>query len=169
MYYTIYKVTNLINGKFYIGKHQTENIDDSYYGSGKAIKEAIKKYGKENFKKSILHIFNNELEMTKMEKEIITEDMVKDKNSYNIGIGGEGGAQFIGKKHNQETKEKLRLKAKVRKLNDETKKKISESLKGRVLSEESKKKISDAAKCRSEDIRRKISEKLKEYHKNKNK
>lgn len=39
MYYTIYKTTNLINGKYYIGKHQTENIYDNYYGSGVALEK----------------------------------------------------------------------------------------------------------------------------------
>lgn len=44
--YTVYKTTNIINGKYYIGVHKTTNPNDSYLGSGKAIKEAIKKYGK---------------------------------------------------------------------------------------------------------------------------
>jgi hypothetical protein len=48
----IYKTTNLINNKIYIGKSNTNNSD--YLGSGKRLKLAIKKYGKENFKKEML-------------------------------------------------------------------------------------------------------------------
>lgn len=54
MYGYIYKTTNLINGKFYIGKHKSEKYDPSYYGSGKIIRLAIKKYGLENFKNEVL-------------------------------------------------------------------------------------------------------------------
>lgn len=167
MYYTIYKTTNLINDKYYIGKHQTENPNDSYYGSGKALKNAIKIYGKINFKKEILFIFDNEDDMNKKEKELITEEFVSSKQTYNLGIGGEGGAQFNGKKHSDETKEKLRLITIGKKLSDETKNKISESLKNRVCSEETRKKLSNAAKMRSNEIRLRVSKSLKEYYKNK--
>ena len=51
MFYTIYKITNLINNKFYIGKHQTNNVDDEYMGSGKLITAAIKKYGANSFER----------------------------------------------------------------------------------------------------------------------
>ena len=41
IFYGIYKITNLVNGKMYIGKHQTDNIDDNYFGSGKILKYAL--------------------------------------------------------------------------------------------------------------------------------
>lgn len=51
-YYYIYKITNKINHKIYYGQHTTSNLDD-YMGSGKALHNAFKKYGKENFEKKI--------------------------------------------------------------------------------------------------------------------
>ena len=60
MFYTIYKITNNVNGKYYIGKHQTKDLNDGYMGSGKFIKRAIEKYGVKNFTKEIIHVFDNE-------------------------------------------------------------------------------------------------------------
>lgn len=91
MEYLIYQTTNLINGKIYIGKHKTKNINDSYLGSGKLLKCAIDKYGKENFKKEILYILDTEKEMDELEKEIIDDEFIKRDDVYNIMIGGEGG------------------------------------------------------------------------------
>jgi hypothetical protein len=91
MFYTIYKITNKINNKFYIGKHQTKDINDGYMGSGKLIKKAIKKYGIDNFKKEILFIFNNEEEMNATEKELV----IINEQSYNLCEGGKGGFSYI--------------------------------------------------------------------------
>ena len=97
MYYTVYKIINLVNGKIYIGRHKTENLDDNYYGSGTAIGKAKRKYGKENFDKEILFIFDNENDMFRKEEELVDLDFTNDPNTYNIMMGGENGFNFMGK------------------------------------------------------------------------
>lgn len=83
----VYKITNLINGKIYIGKHQTKDLDDGYMGSGKLLKQAIKKYGVENFKKDILFFCESKEEMDSKEKEIVEVG----PHTYNLCEGGKGG------------------------------------------------------------------------------
>lgn len=88
MFYTIYKITNKANGKIYIGKHQTQDLNDGYMGSGKHLKRAIAKYGLGSFTKEILHIFDNEAEMNAKEAELVTEEFVDRESTYNICVGG---------------------------------------------------------------------------------
>lgn len=140
MRYTIYQTTNKINGKIYIGKHQTENPNDAYLGSGIALRNAIKKYGIENFEKVILFDFDTEQEMNDKERELITEEFVKRKDTYNKGVGGEGGPHFKGKKHSLESRQKMGVPNK--KLSQEARQKISISNSRRIVSEETRKKIS---------------------------
>lgn len=86
MFYCVYKITNQINGKFYIGAHSTKNLDDGYMGSGKRIKYAIEKYGIENFTKEIIGFYNTKVEMYLAEK-----DLVKlGTDCYNLVEGGGG-------------------------------------------------------------------------------
>lgn len=94
MFYTIYKTTNLINGKFYIGKHKTKNLNDGYLGSGKLLKRAIKKYGIDNFHKEILHICKDEDHMNLLESILVVTD---DETNYNLCEGGKGGWGYVNK------------------------------------------------------------------------
>lgn len=55
MNHLVYQTTNKLNNKIYIGVHSTKNINDGYLGSGTALKKAVKKYGKQNFKRIILN------------------------------------------------------------------------------------------------------------------
>ena len=91
IYYTIYCTTNLINNKIYIGKHKTTDPYDDYLGSGLHITASIKKYGKENFSKEVLFIFDNAEEMELKEIELVNETFIKRSDTYNKAQGGQGG------------------------------------------------------------------------------
>jgi hypothetical protein len=95
MFYTIYQITNLIDGKIYIGKHKTKNLNDQYMGSGKHIKRAIAKHGIENFKKEILFRFDNEADMNAKEVELVTEEFCLRSDTYNLAVGGQGGFSYL--------------------------------------------------------------------------
>ena len=87
MHYFVYQITNLINGKIYIGAHRTENLNDEYMGSGNLIKQANKKYGIENFSKIILFDAESVDEMYKKEAELV----ILGSQSYNLTGGGRRG------------------------------------------------------------------------------
>jgi hypothetical protein len=93
MYYYVYQITNLLNNKVYVGKHKSTKhpFENQYYGSGKQITAAIKKYGVENFKKEVLQYCSSMEEMANKEAEIVTEDFVKRLDTYNMHKGGPGG------------------------------------------------------------------------------
>ena len=90
-FFTVYKITNMSNGMTYTGVHKTPNPNDEYMGSGTYIKRAIKKHGRENFKKEIIASFDNAVDAYKLEKELVTKDFVDNEGTYNLKPGGHGG------------------------------------------------------------------------------
>jgi hypothetical protein len=104
--HTVYKTTNSLNNKYYIGVHSTKDVHDSYLGSGSVFKKALKKYGKENFIKEILFSFDSKEEAYQKEKELITESEIRDKKTYNIALGGQGGTLGMSQCHTPEARKK---------------------------------------------------------------
>jgi hypothetical protein len=90
-YHIIYKTTCLINNKYYIGMHSTDNLEDGYMGSGKALKFSIKRYGKENHRVEILEIVENRELLAERERAIVTLSKVKNGKCMNLKVGGIGG------------------------------------------------------------------------------
>lgn len=88
-FYLIYQITNVLNGKIYIGQHKTKNPDDSYFGSGLALRKAIKKHGIENFEKRILHFARNAEELDELERSIVNEEFCRRPDTYNMIVGGD--------------------------------------------------------------------------------
>ena len=124
--YTIYKITNTLNNKIYIGVHATTNPNDSYFGSGDAIKLAIKKYGKENFTKTILFEYDNPKDAFLKESQIVNKSFIKRKDTYNK-TGGGFGSSIVTK----QTRQKLSNALKGKPLTKQRKINISKSKKGK--------------------------------------
>ena len=159
IYYYLYEVTNLVNGKTYIGQHITDDLEDGYLGSGKALKSAIKKYGRDKFKKEILLFARNEQALNILEMMAVTPEFCALKSNYNLKEGGNSG------RPNPEIREKMRQKKLgARNHNygkpktEEWKAKVSAAHKGRIASKETRLKISLAGLGRkhTEEAKRKI-------------
>jgi group I intron endonuclease len=176
IYYTVYKVTNKINGKIYIGSHKTKNLNDNYFGSEKYLIRALQKYGLESFTKEILFVFDNPEDMYAKEAEIVDENFIAEENTYNLKRGGFGGFDYVndvGKFSNPtHTREHMTMMSKkvpyetklaaLTKANQILCKMIEENggtwwespgFSNRVHSEQTKRKISEAARINSKGKR----------------
>jgi len=108
----IYKVTNILNNKIYVGKDSKNN--PKYLGSGMLLLKAIKKYGIENFKKEILCECNDKNELNEKEIFWIGELNSKPPKGYNLTIGGDGGDTFTNNPNKEQVRKKISLSNKGR-------------------------------------------------------
>lgn len=94
-----YRIDNLINEKFYYGIRTCYCFPDQdpYMGSGCHLHRAYRKYGIENFKKTILKILPTREDASDLERWIVTEELVKDPMCYNQRVGGDDQDSFFGK------------------------------------------------------------------------
>lgn len=107
-YHIIYKTTCLVTGRYYIGMHSTDNLDDGYLGSGVHLTRSVKKYGKEQHLREILEFLPNRDLLKAREEELVTEDIVRnDVLCMNLIKGGGGNDREYG--FTNKTRELLRI------------------------------------------------------------
>lgn len=136
--YDVYKITNKVNNKVYIGitskgisARWKEHIYSAEHDCPFKLHRAIRKYGKENFSVELIDFANSWEELTKKEQQYISEyNSLQDEFGYNMTEGGDG---TFGKIVSEETKEKIRQKAIGREVTEATRIKLSEA--GKIVTE----------------------------------
>jgi len=167
MYGIVFKTKNLSNGKLYIGQTTTRRKD--YIGSGKCFKCAVKKHGKESFKRINLKSCNCQEDLDFWEKQYIKIFNSLFPNGYNLNLGGNG----VGE-HSEEVKRKISEATMGKKnhnfgkiVSKETRKKMSVANKDYIFTEEHRKNLSESmigeknhnfGKPRTEETKRKLRE-----------
>ena len=124
-YHFIYKTTCLITGKFYVGMHSADNLEDGYLGSGKILGYSICRHGRENHVREILEFCSSREELKQREKEMVNEELLSQPLNINLKYGGDGGWDHIG----EDAIKKRKISA-------------SKALKGKSFSNKHKKAIS---------------------------
>ena len=182
----VYKITNTVNGKAYIGIsiHEPEKrrIRDHLSGYGnRIIAKAVKKYGKDAFTYEILEANVFDEFLPELEVFYIEKFNTVAPHGYNLTSGGDHGIPseetrqkmsealkgekhpLYGKRHSAETRQKMSESAKGRKNSEEHRRKMSEAQKGKKHSAETRRKISESAKGKkhSAETRQKMSESAK--------
>lgn len=115
-YHFVYKITNIINKKYYIGIHSTDNLKDGYFGSGRKLWRYKKRYGKKNLRFEILEFLSNRSSLKEREKRLVNEDLLKDPLCLNLVTGGGGFSDsnearkygLLGNKKSQIAQKRLR-------------------------------------------------------------
>jgi hypothetical protein len=83
-FHFIYKTTNTLTGKFYVGMHSTNTLSDGYFGSGVYLRRSLRKYGKENHTMEILEIFPNRELLVAREAVVVSEELLQNPFCMNL-------------------------------------------------------------------------------------
>ena len=172
-YHFTYKTTNLVNGRYYLGMHSTNRLDDGYLGSGTRLYRELSKYGRDSFKLEILEYFNTRDELIEGEKSLITEQDLNNENCLNLKPGGSGG--WTSEEHQKKATKNANIKridlfknskefrdkwykstSKIQKElardPNHTFKKYRDGFRGKTHSQETKSKISDALRGKGRGV-----------------
>lgn len=103
----IYKTTCESTGRYYVGMHSTDDLDDGYMGSGKRLRYSINKHGADKHSKEILEFCENREELKRREAELVDEAALRDEMCMNLKLGGEGGWDRVNKSITQERRSYL--------------------------------------------------------------
>lgn len=107
-YHFLYRTTNTITGKFYIGAHSTNDINDTYLGSGLVLNRSITKYGALNHIREIIMFVHDARELYDIEKLIVDEELLNNPMCMNLKLGGKGGWDYAHKiGHSAESRQKI--------------------------------------------------------------
>lgn len=181
MYGYIYKTTNLIDGKIYIGQKKSPKfLGNKYLGSGRVLRKALDKYGRENFKVELIEEIDCLEKMDEREIYWIAQYNATNREiGYNRSEGGNVNRTMVGennpfyRKHHSEETRKLMSEHNSHYMlgkhhSEETKQKIREKNTGKIVSEETREKLSNNAKNNdnygmkgkhvSEETKKKLSE-----------
>ena len=113
--YIVFITTNMVNNKEYTGAHSTTDLEnDTYLGSGKLLKLAVKKYGKDKFIREILYEYDNAEQAYAKEKELVTKEYVDRQDTYNLKVGGEGGFDYLNNNPTMIAKRKKGIRKSVK-------------------------------------------------------
>lgn len=154
-FHVVYKTTCLVNNRYYIGLHSTDDLDDNYLGSGIRLQRSLKKYGKEQHTRIILEVLSTRQEAAEREKALITSDLLADPQCLNCGIGGLGYQDRPALSEEQKIKRSMQTKAMHESRTPEQKRQVSEAIskanKVSLNTQKTKLAQSAAAKKRWED------------------
>lgn len=112
-HHVIYKTTCLKTGRYYIGMHSTDNLDDGYMGSGKRLWRSIKKHGLDQHRCEIIEHLPDRASLRAREAELVDQILLEDTQCMNIALGGEGGWEHVNANRNWQELSKLALTARA--------------------------------------------------------
>jgi hypothetical protein len=154
-FHFIYKTTNILSGRYYIGMHSTDDLEDDYLGSGNRLRLAVRKHGKENFVREILEFLPDRQSLKKRESEIVNLDEVAKEDCMNLTVGGDEWAVKANKIHLEKLKNDEGYKSNFKQnvsdglkasYQNGRKGKNYHSWKGQTFSDETKRKMSESSK-----------------------
>lgn len=168
MYGYVYKITNKINNKYYIGKRAKSSFDEKYWGSGVNIKRAIERYGKENFYREILDTAESDEELNEKEKFYIGDLYLTDELCYNLTEGGKNNKRSpeVHKRQSKTLKESY-ASGKVipymlgKHISEEQKMLISKNTKNAMWKPEIHSKLTGNTRPRTDEEKKAVSERFK--------